>query len=252
MGSNRVKVYDLATRVFHWVFAVLFTAAFLIGKVWDDESVVFSYHMLIGLTLGLTVLLRIIWGFFGSHYAKFSSFILAPKELLAYFKSLLHGETKRYLGHNPASSYAALAMLLLAIGLGISGLLMVQGVNSHFFEEVHEVLAYVFLILVILHVAGVLFHHIRHRDGMLSSMVTGLKEKVGEAKPISGSHPTVALIFLLFVGGFASYLGLSYNAQARELDLFGNKIQMGEQEHGEETRDHDEEHHEHDDDDDDH
>ena len=79
---NRM-IYDLPTRIFHWLFAGLFIAAFLIAKTVDDESPAFSYHMLAGLLLTLIVLLRILWGFVGTKHSRFASFALYPKDLLA-------------------------------------------------------------------------------------------------------------------------------------------------------------------------
>ena len=62
-------VYDLPTRIFHWFFAGLFMMAFIIANTVDDESYVFSFHMIAGLTMTFLVLLRLIWGFVGSSAA---------------------------------------------------------------------------------------------------------------------------------------------------------------------------------------
>jgi cytochrome b561 len=58
---DKAKVYDLPTRLFHWLFAGLFIAAFAIAKLIDDESPWFSQHMLLGMTLFVTTLLRVVW-----------------------------------------------------------------------------------------------------------------------------------------------------------------------------------------------
>ena len=100
-------VYDLPTRIFHWLFAGLFLTAFVIAKTIDDESAIYSWHMLAGLTLSFVVVLRILWGFFGTQHARFSGFALNPMDLLSYFKGILTGEKRRWAGHNPASSWAA-------------------------------------------------------------------------------------------------------------------------------------------------
>jgi cytochrome b len=97
---SKVKVYDLPTRAFHLLFAVLFVTSFFIGKFIDDDSALYAYHMLSGLTMVFMVILRIVWGIIGSKYAKFSSFKLNPKDLAWYFQSILSGKSKRELGHN--------------------------------------------------------------------------------------------------------------------------------------------------------
>ena len=63
------RVYDLPTRVFHWLFATLFVVAFTISNTVDDESLVFSYHMIAGLTLCFLVAWRLVWGVIGTTHA---------------------------------------------------------------------------------------------------------------------------------------------------------------------------------------
>ena len=108
---KKISVYDLPTRFFHWFFAFLFITAFAIAKTVDDESPLFSYHMLAGLTIAFLLVLRFIWGFIGTTYARFSSFKLNPTELIRYFKDAVVTKTKAYLGHNPASSYSKVIII---------------------------------------------------------------------------------------------------------------------------------------------
>ena len=157
-------IYDLPTRVLHWLFAGLFLSAFCISNIFDDESPIFSYHMLIGLILVFVVVLRLIWGLFGTKYARFSGFSLNPIELLRYFQGILTGSKKRWSGHNPATSWAAIIMILLASGLGITGFLMTSGTNRDSIKDIHELLANGFIIIVIFHIAGIIIHSIRHQE----------------------------------------------------------------------------------------
>lgn len=175
---NETKVYDLPTRLFHGLFAGTSVAAFFIAKVIDDESPNYSYHMLLGFVLAGMVGLRLIWGLIGTRYARFSSFVLNPKDLIQYLKQLLGEKPTRTLGHNPASSWAALMMMSLALGLAVTGYLMSSGGDKEVFEDVHEVLANAFAVTAILHVAGVSFHMLRHRDSLGLAMVTGKKRPV--------------------------------------------------------------------------
>ncbi len=120
-------VYDLPTRLFHWIFSALFIISFTIGKFVDDESLLFSYHMISGLLLGSLVILRIIWGMAGTKHARFSGFALNPIDLRNYLVGIVSGSKKRWAGHNPASSWAALSMLIFALGLVTTGFLMTTG-----------------------------------------------------------------------------------------------------------------------------
>lgn len=235
-------VYDLPTRLFHWVFAGLFISAFLIVKIADDESSVFSYHMLIGMTLNFAVILRIVWAFFGTRYARLSSFSLNPRKLIEYFSDMLRAKSKRSLGHNPASSWSAVVMVILALGLGVTGYLMTSGANKETFEDVHEILGNAFAIVAILHVAGVVLHTLKHKEAIGFSMIDGKKQAVAGESPITSSRPLFGVIFLLFIAAFAGNLYRNYNPENRRLNLFGTTLQLGENENESESGEGDSEH----------
>lgn len=220
-------VYDLPIRIFHWAFALLFTCSFLIAKTIDDENPIFSYHMILGLILGSLVLLRIIWGILGTKYARFSSFILRPSELISYVKNIFSQDQKLWVVHNPASSWAALVMMVSAIVLALSGILMTTGAKESF-EDIHEIFANVFLITVILHITGVLFHSLRHQDGITLAMIHGKKQNINKHLGISHSQLAPAFIFLIFITLFSSYLITHYDSSSQQLNLFGKTLFLGE------------------------
>lgn len=233
-NTNRRMVYDIPTRLFHWFFAGLFITAFLIAKTIDDESPVFSYHMLAGFLLSFIVLLRIIWGFVGTRYARFNSFALNPKDLVNYFTGIISGSKLKWSGHNPASSWAGLVMMVLALSLGTTGYLMANG-QKETFEDVHELLANGFLVVVLMHIAGVILHMLRHRDALALSMIVGTKSDVPEQEAISNSKPAVALLFVGLVTTFAVHLASNFDMQKRTLNFFGTTLQLGETEEEEKS-----------------
>lgn len=231
---DRKLVYDVPTRIFHWLFTALFLIAFIIAKQVDDESPYYAYHMLAGLTLGSAVLLRIIWGFVGSQHARFNDFVLSPTELIAYFKNIFASGGKKWAGHNPASSWAAMVMMGLALGLGVTGLLMASG-QKEALEDVHEVLANTFFITALLHIAGVIFHSLKHKDALGFSMIDGKKTGVPSNEAIPSAHRTAGLIFLVIALSFGFYLYRSYDPGSGNLNLFGKTLQLShddEHKHG--------------------
>lgn len=115
---STVRVYDLPTRVFHWSFAGLFATAYAIANLVDDDSARFAWHMLAGVLMGVAVLLRLAWGMVGTRHARWSDLSLDPRQLAAYLKGVVAGGGRRWAGHNPASSWAALAMVGMALGHG--------------------------------------------------------------------------------------------------------------------------------------
>jgi len=222
-------VYDLPLRLFHWLFAGLFVFAFAIAKTIDDDSPIFVYHMLAGIMLSYVVSLRLIWGLVGTTYSQFRSFSLRPLDLVSYFQGILSGSKKRWAGHNPASSWAALAMFALALGLGTTGYLMSTG-DKETYEDIHEIMANAFAIVVLLHVAGVILHFVRHRDGIAMTMISGVKAEVPEASAIKNSRPLIAALFMALVAGFSFYLASGFDSSKQALNIFGTTIQLGENE----------------------
>lgn len=227
---KKIQVYDLPTRIFHWLFASLFIAAFAIAKTVDDESPLFSYHSLAGLTIVFLLVLRFIWGFTGTAYARFSSFKLNPVELLRYFKDTVFTKTREYLGHNPASSYAAVIMFACALGLAATGILMSSGGENESLEELHELLAYIFLISVIVHVAGIVFHHFRHGDSLWSSMFDGKKSASPDVSGIASTRPAALVLFAILFASWLGYMINNYDSGTQTLNLLGTRLSLGESE----------------------
>lgn len=229
---NKQLVYDLPTRVFHWLFAGLFATAFLIAKTVDGESVVFTYHMFAGLLLGFAVLLRLLWGIVGTKHSRFASFPLHPRELVIYFRAMFSGDKRKWAGHNPASSWAALAMFVFALGLGVTGILMASG-RKEAFEDVHELLANGFLVCVLLHVAGVIVHALRHRDAIWLTMLDGRKRAIPAVENVK-ARPAIGVLFLGLVMLFGLYLRSGYDNGSGKLHILGATLQLGDEEHDEE------------------
>ncbi|MGE9745288.1 cytochrome b/b6 domain-containing protein [Bdellovibrio bacteriovorus] len=222
-------IYDLPTRLFHWLFSALFLLSFIIAKTVDDDSVVFSYHMLSGLLLAWLVVWRFVWGIMGTKHAKFSGFSLNPLELKNYLVGVLVGSKRRWSGHNPASSWAAMAMFALALGLAVTGYLMTMG-SKETFEEAHELMANAFVVIAAFHVVGVILHSLRHRDAIALSMLDGKKDVDGDGVGISSSKGIAAVILLSLVVVGGLYLTKNFDSQRRTLSLPGQTLQLGDAE----------------------
>jgi len=117
IDKAKVLVWDVPTRVFHWLLALSFAGAFLTAESERYRQV----HMLLGYTVLALVAFRLPWGLFGTRYARFRSFAYGPKSVLSYVKSLLSGSPQHYLGHNPAGSWAIYGLLALSLLAGVSG-----------------------------------------------------------------------------------------------------------------------------------
>lgn len=234
MSSPRTSlVYDLPTRLFHGLFATLFVTAFVIANS-SDDSPMFPYHMLAGGLLAGLVLFRLVWGFIGTRHARFDSFVLSPRRLAEYFSAIVSGGGRKWAGHNPASSWAALIMLGLAAGLAITGVLMVNGDRERF-EDVHELLANSFLAVALLHIVGVVLHSLRHRDGFAASMVDGRKD-AASTEAIPRAKPLVAAALLAAILALGIHLVRGFDPASGRLEAFGLSLPLGESERENESR----------------
>ncbi|MCB1552970.1 MAG: cytochrome b/b6 domain-containing protein [Xanthomonadales bacterium] len=226
-----VRVYDLPTRIFHWSFAALFVTAYAIANLVDDDSARFAWHMLAGLMLVATVVFRLVWGLAGTRHARFSDFSLRPSELANYLRGVIGGGGRRWAGHNPASSWAALSMMAIALAMGASGLSMALGVAPEWVEEAHEVLANALLAIALLHVAGLAIHVLRYRDGLPASIVSGHKRDLPDGTPAVAPRGAAALLLLLVLAGTGGLLLRGYSQADATLQLFGTRLQLGENHH---------------------
>ena len=225
---KKTLIYDFPTRIFHWLFSGLFVSAFVIAKTVEDESIIFSYHMLIGLTLGFLVLLRLIWAFAGTRHAKFSDFALNPTELFQYLKGIITGDKKKWAGHNPASSWAALSMIFFALLSALTGYGMTSGAGKESLEDIHEFSANAFLVIALAHIAGVILHSIRYREILALSMVTGKKSGISSDEAIPKTHVGVGILLLGLILAFGFSLFKNYDVQSGKLHFFGTTLILGE------------------------
>lgn len=229
---NPVLIWDLPTRLFHWLLSAGFIAAAVIALAMGEHSPLFPYHAIIGLTIALMVVLRVVWGIVGTRYARFGSFVFGPGAVIEYMKGVLIGGGKRHLGHNPGSAVAIFALLALVLALAVTGFMLGQGNEA--IKEVHEILAWTSVGVVVVHVLGVAFHTIRHRENITASMIHG-KKRADASDAINSAKPIAAVLFLIIAGGWAVGLLRSYNpaTQTTTLPLLGTSLALGENEGGE-------------------
>jgi cytochrome b len=168
-----VRVWDPFVRAFHWSLVTLFAIAFVTG----DESE--DIHLAAGYAIAALVALRIVWGFVGPRFARFSDFVRGPAAVFEFVKASLRLRAPRYLGHNPAGGAMVVLLIAMLIGLTVTGHLMTTDAywGSEAMEDAHEVLGNITLGLVALHVAGVVIASLEHGENLVRAMFTGLKRE---------------------------------------------------------------------------
>lgn len=217
--EDLILIWDLPTRIFHWLLVAAFSAAWLS----HDDNRYLYIHVFAGyLFLGLLVF-RLCWGWIGSHYARFQTFAYSWPSVWAYLKGLLNGQAARYVGHNPAGSWAIFLLILVGFMVSISGVLVLGGEEKHglfggvlSFEAghalraTHEYTAWIILGLVSIHVTGVIIESVLHKENLVWSMITGHKEDGSTGVSVSRYGLTgvfiLALTFVFLIVFFRGYL----------------------------------------------
>jgi cytochrome b len=227
--TTKILIWDLPTRAFHVLLAVGFIVCLSIAQFAGEHSPLFPYHMMLGIVLGIMLVLRLIWGFVGTRYARFNALHLSPVALVQYLMSALTARGPRYTGHNPASSYAIVAMLVLLGVIVTTGILMTRGFEAA--EELHGVFAYALLAVAVVHVLGVAWYSIRHRENISRSMITGFKQGLPE-DAITSSRPVVAVAFLALMAVVTIGLLQNYDPAKRQtrVPVVGAVIHLAESE----------------------
>ncbi len=210
--SQRILVWDVPTRVFHWLLVLSFTGAYLTAESELDRDI----HVVLGYTLLGLLAFRLLWGFFGTRYAQFRSFLFKPGEIVAYSLSMLKGKPAHYIGHNPLGSVSVWLLLGLGILSGVSGVLTYQDIGGDALEELHELVSDAMLAIVFIHIAGVVVSSVLHRENLVRAMVTGFKS----AEPDQGIQRSYlwlgAIILAAVLAFWAVYPTIAFAAPSAE------------------------------------
>jgi cytochrome b len=187
------RVWDLPTRIFHWLVVVLVAFSILsahLGGNWLD------WHMRSGILILSLVVFRILWGFIGPHHARFANFVRAPSAVLAYVRAMRDGNaavTTTQAGHNPLGALSVIAIIAVLLLQATTGLFSnedsmgsegplakyVSGATSDFITRIHKIDQFVIYVLIALHLGAILYYAIARRDNLVRPMLTGDKPVAG-------------------------------------------------------------------------
>ncbi|UOO83143.1 cytochrome b/b6 domain-containing protein [Uruburuella testudinis] len=187
--KQKLKVWDLPTRLFHWALVSVLAFMWYSGETGGN---LMAWHLRCGLLILALLVFRICWGFWGSDTARFSQFVRGPAQIKRYLKGDLTENEQP--GHNPLGALMVLALLAaLAVQL-LSGLFasdenmwLYNGyLNSLISSEagaaarsIHIVFFNVLLALAAVHVLAVLLYQLVKKHNLIAPMFSGRKTLEG-------------------------------------------------------------------------
>lgn len=208
MNSKRIRIWDLPTRVFHWLLAILVVAAIVTAEVGGN---LIEWHGRIGILMAGLLAFRIVWGFVGSTYARFRQFFPTPGKISAYLRGTWQGG-----GHNPLGALSVFGLITVLCFQVLTGLVANDDIAfsgpladlvgrdwSNRLSGLHHLLADVLIPLIVLHVAAIVFYARIKKKNLVRPMITGWQEE-GHGQGATGGG-RLALILALVVALAAIY-----------------------------------------------
>jgi cytochrome b len=208
---NKIRVWDLPLRLFHWTLAVLVVAAVITQKIGGNAMV---WHFRIGYCVLALLLFRLIWGVVGPRYSRFVDFLRGPMPILDYLK----GNGRNYPGHNPLGSLSVVALLGFLLFQVATGLFsnddiasegpLVKFISKEISDQatwLHKELgATVIYVLVGLHVLAILWYAHLKKEKLVKAMITGDKDVDYEAEAAKdgiGTRLLAVVVIAVAAGG---------------------------------------------------
>ena len=202
--DNKVKVWDLSLRLFHFILIFL-----IIGSYVSAKFDILNIHQYFGVSLLGLICFRILWGFIGTNYSRFASFNISVKGILTQFSKQNQNKSIR----TPLGSFSTLSFIIVLLVLSISGLFSSDDVlydaplayltpkYVYFWTETHNLFHFILYFLIGIHILAIIYYQVIKKHKIIERMVDGYtrinKTSVTpiNEKPIKG----VLLIFIFIL-----------------------------------------------------
>lgn len=202
-------VWDLPTRLFHWALVLSLVGSFVTVELHEMRL-----HAWFGYAALTLVLFRLLWGVIGSDSARFVRFVRGPGAVLDHLRGVFRREPDREITHNALGGWAVLALLLVVLAQGTTGLFanddilfrgplfpLVGKAWSDRLTSWHYRISDLLLILVALHVAAVVLYRVALGRDLITPMLNGRKRLPGAVAAPRLASPWLALAVLAIAAG---------------------------------------------------
>lgn len=215
---HRLRVWDLPTRVFHWLLAACVIGSIVSAKVGGNAM---TWHFRFGYVIFSLLLFRILWGFVGGHWSRFASFAPRPGAALRYLQGRPREGDWPQVGHNPLGALSVFAMLVFLCAQVEAGLFaddeisntgplykFVSGSTSQLLTTYHKAIGqWVLIVLIVSHVAAIAWYAVRKRQNLTRAMITG-DQAMNAALPTSRDSASSRLLAAALIAACA--VGVSW------------------------------------------
>lgn len=171
-------------------------ASLAIFAWWSAETGRMEWHRLAGYVVLALLVFRIIWGFWGSGTARFTSFVKGPAAALAYARSLPSRARADLPGHNPLGGWSVLAIIAVLVVQVATGLFAVDvdaieaGPLSdrvdfdtgRLIAKWHHWTFWALEALIVLHLTAIAFYLVYKRTNLIRPMITGTQDFAHDPK----------------------------------------------------------------------
>lgn len=217
-----IKVWDLPTRLFHWLLALAVLVCVYTSYNFSDyydlkflgSYSAMAVHQYAGTLILALLIFRLIWGIFGATTARFSNFVRGPYHIMQYLKKSVTPTE----GHNPLGALMVVALILLLLIQVVTGLFLED--NTYMFANapladtiksgirntmftIHSNGRAVLLWLIGLHVAAIFVYLIVKRQNLIRTMITGKRERAAAhsktPQSISADRPLIGMLLMIAI-----------------------------------------------------
>ena len=210
-GARAVRVWDLPTRLFHWLLVLCVIGSVVTAKVGGNATI---WHFRLGYVVLALLVFRLLWGLVGGYWSRFSSFIYSPATLIAYLRGARGPGGRWDVGHSPTGALSVFALLALLMAQVATGLVADDeiantGPLNRFVSSAvadpatawhSEWGQWLLLGLIALHVLAIVIYRLRGRN-LVAPMLHGDKALPPDAQlPVSADHAGRRWLALLLLG----------------------------------------------------
>lgn len=219
---DRIRVWDLPTRLFHWALAILVVFSFTTGKIGGTWM---EWHLKSGYAILALLIFRLAWGVAGSETARFSSFLRGPRTAWAYARETLASRQPSSLGHNPLGGWMVMLMLAILLLQASSGLFADDEISTQGplaakvsnalvarMTTIHKYNEWVIAAAAGLHVLAIAAYRWSFKEDLLSPMLHGWKSLPAQLRPAQPAHASslLALVLAAAAAAFVYWLVVAY------------------------------------------